>query len=71
MAAEPVGTVDGDGDGGDVVREADGFFVVGTSLDIDEQDREVVRPFRDGPYPTLEALVAALPRGVRFRPREG
>jgi hypothetical protein len=61
-----VGSVLADGEGGDVFEENGVFYSVGTSMVIAPDDREVVVETRSADFPSLEAFMQSLPRGVRF-----
>lgn len=68
QAARLVGTVEADGDGGDVFEKNGVFYAVGSTIVITDDDKEVVEATRSDDFPTLEAFVNSLPSGVRFIP---
>jgi hypothetical protein len=66
VAAKLIGTVEADGEGGDVFEENGLFYTAGTTMVINEHDEEVVEATRSEDFTSLEALLRSLPQGVRF-----
>jgi hypothetical protein len=70
-AARLIGTVEADGEGGEVFEENGTFYTAGTTMVIDENDEEVVENTRSEDFASLDELVRSLPQGVRFVPAGG
>lgn len=66
--ARLVGTLIADGEGGEVFAANGMFFAIGSTLVINEGDDEAVEATRSEGFPSLEALLASQPSGVRFVP---
>jgi hypothetical protein len=66
--ARLVGTLIADGEGGEVFEANGAFFALGSTLVINGDEDEVVEVTRSEDFPSLEALLASQPSGVRFVP---